>query len=111
MNRHIKKTNDFARCLFLANNITSIERGYLAGYFQEYPADYRRVRKIIGSHEKLAILRKDVAENYRHPGYTEEGMKTVRDRLRHGCFLPYLALDFVSRVFISLNEIGSIKEL
>lgn len=112
--RMTKKRNTNARCFFLAGKSTSIERGYLAAYFREYPSDFRKVRKWLrrAKHQKImAELKKDVRDNYKHPYYTEEKKARVFYKLRNGNFIPYLATSVFDRAFVNLGDIETRENL
>ena len=115
MNKRLtKKVNSLARCFFLAGKSTSIERGYLAVYFREYPLDFRKVRKWlrrVKNQEILSKLKKDVSDNYKHPCYTEEKKERVFYKLRNGNFIPYLATSVFDRAFVNLGDIETRENL
>ena len=106
--RMTKKRNTNARCFFLAGKSTTIERGYLAAYFREYPSDFRKVRKWLrrnNHQELLAKLKEDVRNHYKHSDFSEEKMSHILNKLRHGNFIPYLSMSAFRRAFVNLGDI------
>ena len=106
--RMTKKRNTNARCFFLAGKSTSIERGYLAVYFNKYPLDFKKARKWLKRNkhqELLAKIKKDVRNRYKHSDFSEEKMSHILKKLRYGNFIPYIATDAFSRAFVNLKDI------
>lgn len=111
MNKRIfKKVNKYGRCLCLADRITVIPRGYLAGYFRNFPSDYRLVRKILkrkGRMWHLAKLKADVRTDYRHPGYDPVTRDDYFGKIHYGMYCQYLTIEEGKRSFFRIPKIQS----
>lgn len=89
MNKRIaKKKNDQMRCQFIADKIGTIQRGVWSVYFNRYPKDYAKVRRLL-TLSQLEIIRKDVKAGYVNPSFKKDSAEREIGFLRNGDFTLY----------------------
>lgn len=92
--RKAKKRNQYARCLWLLDNLGCIKRTYLVDYFTKHPHDFALVKRLSkknnGSPFYIMIVNRDRRNNYHHPSYAQEQSKQLIYDIESTYFTPYI---------------------
>ena len=94
--RIAEKRNQYARCLWLADNLGRVKRSYLAFYFNRHPHDFTLVKHLCKQQGYnpyyVQSVKKDVKMNYRHPDFSQEKCNIVIEEIENTYFTPYIRL-------------------
>ena len=92
--RKAKKRNQYARCLWLLDNLGCIKRTYLVDYFTKHPHDFALVKRLSkkngGSSFYIMSVNRDIRNNYHHPDYSQEKSKQLIYNIESTFFTPYI---------------------
>ena len=94
--RQIKKKNDYARCLWLADNLGCIRRSFLVDYFRKHGRDFSLVKKLCRKQKYNPFYVRSVVEdmrnNYRDPDYLKKSSDFKTRQIEDTYFTPYFGL-------------------
>jgi len=92
--RKAKKRNQYARCLWLLDNLGCIKRTYLVDYFTKHPHDFALVKRLSkkndGSPFYIMSVNRDMRNNYHHPDYSQEKSEQLIYNIESTFFTPYI---------------------
>ena len=94
--RHLKKKLQYARCLWLADNLGCVKRTHLMDYFKKHPHDFAYVKHLCKKQKYnpfyVQSVSNDIKTNYHHPDYSEEQSKRVVKQIEETYFIPYIEM-------------------
>ena len=111
MNKRIlKKKLKNARLKYISDKVGTIERGYLADYFRNYPHDFSLFRKMNRDNNYGKYISKDIRDGYKHPTYSASESVQYQKILRRTDFRKYCSMSLIGRLNYDLHALACVFE-